>query len=469
MNPEFSLEHVWELLPFLYSEGILVAGIMVLTLFALFRRIPWQVNFLCTALIVVAAAWTAWHTQTYSHPLFSLSVSGNAWKLLLDISVLVILLFKHNRHLRSKSAEYLMLVLLLLLGGHFLVMSNNLFTTYLAIEVLSLSGYMLVALPVLRAQVIASFRYLIFGAVASATLIYGMSLYYGLNGTLSLMPVAEGDTLGLLAALLITFGIFFKISAAPFHFWVPDVYEGSSYPVLGLVAIVPKIAAFSFLVSWIDVIPGALEIVGSLALVTLLAGNLGALAQSNVRRMMGFSAIAHTGFMMLALFYSSEYLYFYAVVYALMTLGVFHLLNGFLEKYQIDTLDAFTGMRRVSPVKTLFILIWMVALTGLPPTAGFTSKLLVFTGLGELYASGGSVFLLILLGVGILNAVVSLGYYIKIPYFMIFKTPAELDCPKENMWSFANLLGTILVLLVLLLFIWPEWLMSWLNNINFAQ
>jgi NADH-quinone oxidoreductase subunit N len=262
--------------------------------------------------------------------------------------------------------------------------------------------------------------------------------------------------------------LLFKISAAPFHLWVPDVYQGTAYPILAALSVVPKLAAFAFLTHWTAMIEESTFIIGILAIFTLIAGNFGALQQNNVRRLMGFSSIAHSGFMLLALIQVPGYLMFYAGIYVLMTVGIFHLLNHYHFNYGLDTVEDYRGMRRLSRLKTLYVVIWMIALTGLPPTAGFTAKLLLFTGLGEMYVVNSDPFLMVLIIVGILNAVISLAYYLKIPYQMIFKPSDQTIKTLENNVSFSNLFGTILVLLVLLLFIKPGWLMSWLNNANFV-
>ena len=462
------LFEILKFLPFLNAEGILSGGILLLTFLGFWRHIHWQVIRVILMGVILTTAVVAFRTPSAAIDWLAIDPVRITWKLLIDGAAATILLFTFDRHIRMKGTEFGVLLLTLLLGSHLLIMSTHLFMVYLSIEILSLTGYMLVAFPLFRKNIVSGFKYLVFGGVTSAIMLYGISLLYGIAGDLSLNMAVQEGPLFKVAVLFFTFGLLFKISAAPFHLWVPDVYEGTAYPILAILSIVPKLAAFAFLTHWTNMIDQPVYVIGILAIVTLVAGNFGALQQSSVRRLMGFSSIAHSGFMLLGLLQPPELLMFYAGIYALMTIGTFQLLNHYNIKYGLDSIDDYQGMRHVSRLKTLYIVIWMIALTGLPPTAGFTAKLLLFTGLGEVYGASQDTFILVLIIVGILNAVISLAYYLKIPFKMIFKPVIHTTSTRENKWSFSNLFGTILVLLVIILFIMPEWLMSWLNNANFV-
>ena len=238
-------------------------------------------------------------------------------------------------------------------------------------------------------------------------------------------------------------------------------------------SVVPKIAGVAILMKFVlYCIPAGINwqlAISGIAIVTLLAGNFSALWQKNVRRLMAYSSIAQSGFLLVSVASGSlqgaEALVFYSSVYVLMTFLLFFYLQHF-ENRAFTTIAAFEGAGKVFLWPSIFMLIAFIALTGLPPTAGFTGKLFLFSALWESYAATGNQPLLWLLIFGLLNTVVSLFYYLRIPYYAFIR-PQQHDIPTNNL-TFENLLGGFLVLLILLLFFSPQLLMGWINKSNFA-
>jgi NADH-quinone oxidoreductase subunit N len=469
---------VKEILPYLYAELILGITMLAVTVTSLVRKpvYPWPhyvgiTGIFCSILVSgmgASSAETTW---------FSIDEASFYWKLVLDGCMAVILLFNTNRHLRMRSAEYVLLALMILFGAHFLIISRHLFLVYLSIEVMSLSAYMLVALPLFKRQVNSAFKYLAFGATSSAIMLYGISLFYGIQGSLTLAgfdPALDAwqSPLGWTVLVLISAGILFKIAAVPFHIWVKDVYSETSLPVLAIFSIVPKLSALLFLIRWMPEIPNSEYLIALLAVITIATGNFGALRQSGIRGMMGFSAIAHTGFMLSGLLMEAGnmvFLQFYMTIYAIMTLGAFHALNYYELTYGAEKITDLAGTSVSSSWRTIGMVVWMIALTGIPPTAGFTAKLLLFSGMAQQYAASENSIILYVLIFAVINAVVSLAYYLRIPYQMIFRKPEVPFGRSKKIWTAENFLSTILVLTIIILFIKPEWLMGWINNVSFAQ
>jgi len=407
------------------------------------------------------------------------------WKVVLDAGLIFTLAINLRSREKAYRSEYTALLLFILLGAHLLVMSANLLMIYLSIEIMSIGAYVLTAYSFEKRNFEAAIKYLLFGGVASAVMIYGLSLIYTFTGSLEFTSpqfidaLMEVDSFALtVAGVMVLAGMLFKISAVPMHIWAPDVYEAAPTSSVAFFSIVPKLAGLAILVKWILVINlfglGGVpwpKILGAIALLTLTVGNFSALWQSNVKRLLAYSSIAHSGFLLLAIVAFSETglqsLLFYAMIYVLMNMAAFLLINYYENRYGARSIDDYKGISKKSPMLTILMVVVMIALTGLPPTAGFTAKLFVFSALWESYSNTGQTWLVIVFAFGLLNAVVSLFYYLKIPYFMIFKESKESDKIQE-VPVLENFLGIIMVLGLLVFFFKPDWLMIIINNLNFA-
>ncbi|MCU0444119.1 MAG: NADH-quinone oxidoreductase subunit N [Microscillaceae bacterium] len=405
---------------------------------------------------------------------------------LLCIACTVLLAGRSRLFRRTKPpyAEFLALLLAMGLGLHLLAMSVNLLMIYLSLEVVSLSSYILAAFHFNQKASEGSIKYLLFGAFSSGVMLYGMSLLYGFCGTLQITDnqfvtgLAQADGMAVLVAgFLAMAGLLFKISALPFHLWTPDVYQASPTAVVAFFATAPKIAGvlvlwqFSQVLGKIDFWLGNVKVewtdlLAVLAILTIIFGNFSALWQTQAKRMLAYSAIAHAGFLLIPLVAANELgrqsLFFYLTVYVLMNFGAFWLveLMSQVADYQIKSYE---GWGNAYPILGLGFLVVMIALTGLPPTAGFTAKLLIFSALWEAYQSSQNQLLLVLWVVGLLNTVVALYYYLKIPFYLFLR---PLPTPPNPILTVRKLDYAWLILLIFPLIFWffkTDWLMAMLK------
>ncbi|MFM2187525.1 MAG: NADH-quinone oxidoreductase subunit NuoN [Burkholderiaceae bacterium] len=343
--------------------------------------------------------------------------------------------------------EFYVLALLSLLGIHVMLSANDFLVIYLGLEIMSLSLYALVALRRDDAMATeAAMKYFVLGALASGFLLYGLSMMYGATGTLEIPKVFEVINQGRVNSQVLVFGVVFivaglgfKLGVAPFHMWVPDVYQGAPTAVTLLIASAPKLAAFAITIRLL--VEGLLKVAVDwqqmllfMAVVSLVVGNLAAIAQTNLKRMLAYSAIAQLGFMLLALgsgvmggdtasagnAYSSAM--FYMVTYVLTTLGTFGLVmllsrDGF-ESEQIADL---AGLGRRRPWMAGVMAIFMFSLAGVPPTMGFYAKLAV---LQTLVTTGLTAYI-VLAVVAVLLSLVAAFYYLRVVKVMFFDEPNQ--------------------------------------------
>jgi NADH-quinone oxidoreductase subunit N len=386
---------------------------------------------------------------------------------------------------KESATEYVILIQAIVLGACLLAMSMHFATVLVSLELVSLSGYVLAGFAFNKASSEGSMKYFLMGSVATACLVYGVSLIYGITGTLDFSSQEFVDTLIqsqsgliLIAAFFILAAVLFKITAVPFHLWAPDVYQSAPTPVVAFLSVVPKLAglvlfikivlAFNLFgqatIDWRVVIAG-------ISILSILVGNLSALAQTNPKRMLAYSSIAQAGFLVagvatldLAGIHATM---FYAVVFLLMNLLAFTALHFFEKWKPLPTVADFAGLGRVAFIPASALVIALVALTGLPPTAGFTAKLLVFSSLWSTWADSGLTILLVLFITGLLNTVIALYFYLKIPYYLFLKeTPSGTASIKISITG--NLLLIIMVIAIIWLFLNPGLLMGWINRITFV-
>jgi NADH-quinone oxidoreductase subunit N len=359
-------------------------------------------------------------------------------KLFLYLSVAVVLVYSRD-YLQARGlykGEFFVLALFALLGMMVMVSASHFLTLYLGLELLSLSLYAMVALQ--RDSSIATeaaMKYFVLGALASGMLLYGMSMVYGVTGSLALgdMAIALQDGTDLRIPLVfgivfIVAGLAFKLGAVPFHMWVPDVYHGAPTAMTLFIGSAPKIAAFAFVVrilgqglesqvaEWRDMLV-------ILAVLSMAVGNLAAIAQSNLKRMLAYSTISHMGFMLLGILAGTLNGYgsamFYVLVYALMSLGGFGMILLLSRAgFEADQLDDFKGLNQRSPWLAFLMLLLMFSMAGVPPTVGFYAKLSVLQAVVEI----GYVWLAV---AAVLFSLVGAFYYLRIVKLMYFDTPHD--------------------------------------------
>jgi NADH-quinone oxidoreductase subunit N len=391
-----------------------------------------------------------------------------AWfKVLLAVpGMLTVFVSMRSRRLRELSrglGEYYLMVLAMMIGIYFLVMAQHLVMLVLALEMISLPSYVLTAYMRLQQKSAeASMKYVIYGSFSSGVLLYGLSWLYGMTGSLD--PLAPEFAAGLSAAplwsvsfvlVLVLAGISFKIGAMPFHFWVPDVYEGAPYSVAAFFAVAPKAAGFAVLMRLLAALPletvPALGDVLALALAvmaigSMVVGNLSALRQTSFRRMLAYSSIAQAGYLLAGVAVLSvagdTAVVFYLTVYTFATYGAFLISGWMAEQLGSEEIDGLRGLAHKLPVLAVVLSLFMVALTGLPPTAGFIAKLqLFFAAVGALGGVRDAVLVALLVAI-LLNTVVSLFYYLRPASVMVFKNPVLKISPGLHAW--------LMVLLVVL-------------------
>lgn len=321
--------------------------------------------------------------------------------------------------------EYYSLILFSTLGMLFMISGTNLATIYVALELMALSQYVLAGYFKRETKSIeAAAKYFVLGAFSSAILLYGLSLVYGVTRTFDLAGVAQALAAGpksmlmVLGILLVACGLFFKIASAPFHVWAPDVYEGAPTPISAFFAVGPKLAAYAILarIFFTGFGPRAADwtlVVAASAALTMLVGNVGALMQTNVKRLLGYSSIGHAGYALLGLLaYGNDYglwaILVYLVAYLLMTLGTFGLVVLLESKgYAGESVDDFNGLSKKNPLAAAAMLVFLLSLAGIPPTAGFVGKYFLFTAAFK----AGWPWLTLL---AVLMSAVSLFYYFRI-------------------------------------------------------
>lgn len=421
-------------------------------------------------------------------PLFSgmltLQHVSVVFKLIIDvISVLLLFYFAWDKQLRAHKkglADLYAITIASILGLHLMVMAANLLSIYLAIEFVSLASYLMVGYKSEQGfSAGAGLKYVLFGAASSAVMLYGISLLYAFTGHTDLSP---GFILGLnqvnplsvtFALVLLMAGVGFKLSFVPMHFWVPDVYQGAATPVTAYLSTLPKIAAFGMLLHLVSpfLVFEAWKgfdfklFFAVIGLATMIAGNFAAVMQQNVKRMLAYSSIGHTGFALIAIVTfspaSTSALVFYLAVYAVANIGALILASYFANVTGAESVDGYKGLGFKLPAASVCFVIILISLTGLPVTAGFIGKVLIFQAAYAVYQQGHNVWLMALMGTGALTTVVALFYYIKIPLYLFLR---KADDNHDYHVSNQSLLVAVVVISVLLvgLGVFPDYLMKWL-------
>lgn len=339
--------------------------------------------------------------------------------------------------------EYFVLGLFAVLGMMVMVSAYSLLTIYLGLELLSLSLYAMVAMH--RDSQTASeaaMKYFVLGALASGMLLYGISMLYGVSGAIDLASLStyisqQNDT-GVLLTFGLVFvivGIAFKLGAVPFHMWVPDVYQGSPSSVTLFISSAPKIAAFAMAIRLlVDGMEGLLEnwqgMLMILSVLSMAAGNIIAISQTNIKRMLAYSTIAHVGFLLLGIASGSHEGYagsmFYVLIYALMSMGAFGMIILLGRRgYEADSIEDFKGLATRSPWFAFMMLILMFSMAGVPPLVGFWAKWFVIK---EIVAMG----YIWLAAVAVLFSVIGAYYYLRIVKLMYFDKPEQMTAIKAS-------------------------------------
>jgi len=426
-------------------EMFVLAATCIVLLVDLFltERTRW-VTFALSLLTLASASWittvtgfsertVGWHGTYVADPLSSLL------KIVAYGAVAVAFLYGHGylQVRRILKGEYYVLGLFALLGIMVLVSANSLVTLYLGVELLALSLYALVAFnrdSGIAAE--AAIKYFVLGSIASGALLYGMSIIYGVTGSLELGVISNAalqmpaGQIGLLFGLaFIVVGVAFKFGAVPFHTWVPDVYHGAPTPVTLFLAAAPKLGSFALAFRLLAEGLGAVHATGwqdmitMVAVLSIIVGNVVAIAQTNIKRMLAYSTISHVGFILLGILAGTSQGYeaalYYTITYVIMSVGGFGMIillsrNGF----EADSLEDFKGLNARSPWFAAVMLMLMFSMAGVPPFVGFWAKLAVIQAVLNI----GSLWLAI---VAVALSVIGAYYYLRVVKLMYFDEPTD--------------------------------------------
>jgi NADH-quinone oxidoreductase subunit N len=364
-------------------------------------------------------------------------------KLFTMLFVAVALLYSRH-YLEARGilkGEYYVLALTAMLGIFVIISAGSLLTLYMGIELLSLSLYALVAFD--RDSGVAAesaMKYFVLGAIASGCLLYGMSMIYGMTGTLLLSELSaalQGEpSLGLIMGVVfVVVGVAFKFGAVPFHMWVPDVYHGAPTAVTLFIATAPKIASFALAFRLLsgglgNIADTWIQMLIIVALLSAIFGNVVAIAQTNLKRMLAYSAIGNVGFILFGFVAGTEQGYeaalYYTIAYVLTTLGAFGvMLLASRKGFEADELDHYKGLHARDPLLALIMMVLMLSLAGIPLTVGFLAKLQIFEALWDTDH-------LALVIAAALVSVVGLFYYLRVVKILYFDPPGDLPVPDRH-------------------------------------
>ena len=472
----FDTSTLWAALP----EIFLLSAIVVVLLLDLFLTKPFkQVTYYLTQLSLLITAILAFNligepkTIIFSGS-FVLDNMASIFKVFMAGSTMVALVYTRHYLTEHKlfRGEYFVLVMLSMLGMMVMVSGYSLLTLYLGLEILSLSLYTLIAIARERAGAIeAALKYFVLGAIASGLLLYGMSMIYGISGSINITDIATfaaNSTLASREMLILNFGlvflvigIAFKLGAVPFHMWVPDVYQGAPTSVTMFLSTVPKIAAVAMLVRILVDGMGAMHDYWSdlfmvMALLSIALGSVVALMQTNIKRMLAYSTISHIGFILLGFVTGVVEGYgaavFYVLVYILMSMAAFGmiiLLNK--QGFEADKISDFKGFSKHSPWFALMMLAIMLSMAGVPPFIGFYAKLFI---LQQVISAG---FITIAV-IAVVFAVISSYYYLQVVKSMYFEdsdNEITITAPMDM-----KLILSINAVLILVVGLFPDFWMK---------
>lgn len=383
--------------------------------------------------------------------------------------------FNSSELKNRRVGEYYVLMLVLTLGMYFLVSATHLLSIYISLEMVSLMSFLLSGY--LKEQMRsneAAIKYVVFGAFSSGILLYGFSLLYGLTGSTSIFEIQAALAAGsvapgllLLIFIMILVGFGYKIAAVPFHFWTPDVYEGAPVPITAFLSVAPKAAGFAIIIRFFNVVFSGdgnpnmeawsvLEnlnwqaVISVVAVLSMTVGNVIALQQSNIKRMLAYSSIAHAGYMLLGVVVADQTgiaaILYYAAVYMLMNLGAFFVAIHVKNAFDTEEIEEYKMLGYKAPLLGVIMTIFMFSLTGLPPTGGFVAKFYIFRSLIEY---GDMYFWLAI--IGLINGVISLYYYMRVVKAMYF---GKIELPETIHQAPVNVTVLLVILALPLLIGW---------------
>jgi NADH-quinone oxidoreductase subunit N len=398
---------------------------------------------------------------------------------------IVTLLLSIDSTFTNHVGEFVVLILLAVTGMMFLVSTRNILITFVSLELLSLALYALTGFDKRRPQSSeAALKYFLFGGISAAFLLFGFSLLYGIANSTNYARIgtaiaASGMTpLVVIALVTSVIGFGFKLAAAPLHFWSPDVYEAAPNPVAGFIGSSSKVASFfAFFTlmtscygpvagsaTWLHFHAGWVPVLAFLAALSMIVGNLGALVQTGLRRLLAYSAIAHAGYMLIALVAHASgslgSLLYYVTTYSASIIGTFAVINVVEQQEGDDQLNHFNGLGRRSPVLSGCLFVFLLSQAGIPPLAGFFAKFFLLTSALQGEGDSGILWLVML---ALLMSAVSLYYYLQVLKRVYVSEPIEIS-GRLRVPNYKTVVIVLLALLVVLAGCMPELLIRWFNT-----
>lgn len=402
------------------------AGILAM-LGSVLKSRSWVLPLTVSALLV--AVWLAvagWNQNIVSFGAMRMDNFAIAFSVVCIMAAMVVLVFEHqlNYAKNEHHAEVHAIVLFSLIGAVVMVSFTSLLMLFLGVEILSLSLYVLAGLhkrDLLSNE--AALKYFLMGSFSTGFLLFGMAMLYGATGSFMISDIAyylgfhqaAPEPFVVAGIILLMIGLLFKVAVAPFHFWTPDVYQGAPTMVTGYMATVGKVAAFAALLRLFQfgLSPAAqsyLSIIAAVAVLTMFIGNITALYQKSIKRMLAYSSIAHAGYLLLALLTSHEMtngaVLFYVIAYSLASLTAFTVVAILQEHRAPDDLSAFNGLLRKNPLLAISFATAVFSLAGIPPTAGFFAKFYIFSAV----VHDGWIWVV---AVAVINSFISVYYYFR--------------------------------------------------------
>ncbi|WP_420404902.1 NADH-quinone oxidoreductase subunit NuoN [Nisaea sp.] len=460
------------------AEIFLAAAAMALLMFGVFKSGKAQetTSWLAVAVLLVAGGLVVSHGGDARPAFFGMFAAGPfaqfAKILILAGSILAIIMSRSTfRRDSFERFEYPVLIVLSTVGMLMMVSANDMIALYVGLETQSLALYVIASIrrDTLRSTE-AGLKYFVLGALSSGMLLYGASMVYGFAGTTEFDALARVFTglagtdpsVGLIVGLVFVIcGLAFKVSAVPFHMWTPDVYEGAPTPVTALFAVAPKVAALALFLRVLLEPFGALvgewqQIISLIAVLSMALGAVGALVQSNIKRLMAYSSIGHMGYALVGLAAANEAgaagILVYLAIYLFMNVGTFACILAMRRQGQaVEDINDLAGLSKTHPGMAAMILVFMFSMAGIPPLAGFFGKWFVFMAAVE----AGLITLAVL---GVLASVIGAFYYlriVKIMYFDDAKEPLDTSIPGD-----LKIVMTVMAAVTLLFFVVPAPLVS---------
>lgn len=487
MNNSISniLDHIINSVPLFKPELGLIVGFILSIFASLFlSKIYKHITFVITIVSFGVVGYLLFdqfgQTATGFSDMWIVDHISSCSRMIIILAAIVVTLFIKNRH-KNNNGDIYTVLLAAVLGTHMLVSTTNWLLAFIGIEMISIASYILVGyFSKNKLQAEAAMKYALFGSVCAAVMLYGLSLIYGLTGDLNFQTtehiqglIVAPELMVGMALLFILVGIGFKLGFVPLHLWTPDVYQGAPTSITAFLSTIPKVGALILFTrlyqSWTstdfyfsELMAGYMVLI---AVVTMLVGNLAALRQADVKRMMAYSSIGHTGFLLMAIYAyqdNATILLFYICAYVLMNLAAFIFIDELEEQTGSTLISSYIGLGKQRPILFTAFTLVCISLIGLPPTIGFIGKLMVFTALFERIGIDSNANVIFLLIIGALTSVISLFFYFRIPLYAFLRNAENDILSKVRNNALLNL-GYLITILLVLLGLFPSILIDILN------